>query len=60
MPIRASAIDAITKYHYMEPNTFQEPFEVTVNKSWVNGMVSQDVKPVVPVEHVMAFVLLLG
>ena len=60
VPIRAAAIDNITKFHYAEPNLFQEPFEVTVQKSWVNGMQSQDVKPVVPIEHVMAFILLLS
>ena len=29
---------------------------VIVPKSWTVGMKSQDVKPVVPVEHIIAFV----
>ena len=40
---------------------FQEPFEVTVGRTWASTpMKSQDVKPVIPVEHLMAFILLLA
>ena len=48
-------------YHYKEAAVFAEPFEVCVPASWVNSMAKHDlVKPIIPLEHRIAFVLPLG
>ncbi|CAE7249397.1 Gyltl1b [Symbiodinium pilosum] len=60
VPLRGSAVGEIMKYHYTEPALFAEPFEVTVPKTWVDDMSTLNVKPVVPTEHLVAFILLLA
>lgn len=64
MPIRDSSIDAISDHYYKEPANFHGDFIVGVPRSWADSpqsmMVYEHVKPVTPVEHVMAFVGQLG
>ncbi|CAE7699222.1 Gyltl1b [Symbiodinium sp. CCMP2592] len=62
VPIRQSAIDSIIAYYYEQPATFQETYECVVSQAWANDVSRMktnagDVHPVVPVEHIMAFVL---
>ena len=46
-------------YYYAEPNSFQEVYVVSVPKGWESSMSPLHAKPVVPIEHLMAYFLLL-
>ena len=64
VPIRWNAIQTIIQYYYPEPSLLQEEYKVIVCKSWAEDASKMKanpaaVKPVIPVEHLMAFVLTL-
>ncbi|CAE7656470.1 Gyltl1b [Symbiodinium microadriaticum] len=61
VPIRSSMVEEIKSYHYENAALFAEPFEVSVPSTWLNNMAKLElVKPIVPLEHRIAFVLPLG
>ena len=58
-------MDSIIAYYYEAPSTFQETYECVVTQAWANDVArmktnAADVHPVVPVGHIMAFILCLG
>ena len=54
-------VEEIKSYHYENAALFAEPFEVSVPSTWLNNMAKLElVKPIVPLEHRIAFVLPLG
>ena len=50
----------IMDYYYPEPHCFHELYIVSVPKGWESNMNPLQAKPVVPVEHLMAFIMCLG
>ncbi|CAE7401872.1 Gyltl1b [Symbiodinium necroappetens] len=61
VPIRASMVEEIKSYYYKDAALFAEPFEVSVPSAWLDNMSKLDmVKPIVSIEHRIAFVLPLG